>query len=58
MSGAGLPEERDTPEQEPRTPECPESSTVGDAASLDPLFSTDLRTLTPEALQLLAATGC
>jgi len=50
--------ERDTAAHEPPPPQRRESPVVAEVADVDLLAGTELRTLTPEALQLLAATGC
>jgi len=50
--------ERDTAAHEPPPPERRESSVDAEVADMDLLAGTELRALTPEALQLLAATGC
>ena len=50
--------ERDTAGDRPPATGPHEPVALGDLADLDLLSATELRTLTPEALRLLAATGC
>jgi len=49
---------RDTAGDRPPAPGPDEPLAFADLADSDLLAATELRTLTPEALQLLAATGC
>jgi hypothetical protein len=58
MSGATEQTSRDTADREPPTPERRDSSVGTEVPDSDPLAGTQLRTLAPESLQILAATGC